>query len=31
MIVSELHDALQKFAGSTPQRDDLTVLVVKRK
>jgi hypothetical protein len=30
MIVSELHDALRKFSGPTPQHDDLTVLVVKR-
>jgi len=29
-IISELHSAVVKFAGSTPQLDDLTALVVKR-
>jgi serine phosphatase RsbU (regulator of sigma subunit) len=30
MIISELHSALVDFAGSTPQHDDLTALIVKR-
>jgi serine phosphatase RsbU (regulator of sigma subunit) len=29
-IISELHSSVAKFAGSTPQLDDLTALVVKR-
>jgi sigma-B regulation protein RsbU (phosphoserine phosphatase) len=29
-IISELHLAVLKFAGSMPQLDDLTALIVKR-
>ena len=29
-IIAELYAALVKLAGSTPQHDDLTVLIVKR-
>jgi serine phosphatase RsbU (regulator of sigma subunit) len=29
-IISQLHSSVAKFAGSTPQLDDLTALVVKR-
>ena len=29
-IISELYSAVVKFAGSMPQLDDLTALVVKR-
>jgi serine phosphatase RsbU (regulator of sigma subunit) len=29
-IISELHAAVLKFAGTMPQLDDLTALVVKR-